>query len=49
MSAGATFQITPRFSVGGEVNLGGQELEDSSLWNKEDVETGVRFRSAFRF
>ena len=49
MSAGATFQITPRFSVGGELNLGGEELEDSSLWNNEDVETGVRFRSAFRF
>ncbi|MCI4643288.1 MAG: hypothetical protein MRY64_00715, partial [Hyphomonadaceae bacterium] len=49
MSAGATFQITPRFSVGGDVSLGGQELEQSTPWNNEDVETGVRFRSAFRF
>lgn len=49
MSAGATFQITPRFSVGGDVSVGGQELETGSPWNNEDVETGVRFRSAFRF
>ncbi|MEO0784588.1 MAG: NtrZ family periplasmic regulatory protein [Pseudomonadota bacterium] len=49
MSAGATFQITPRFSVGGDVSVGADELEDRSDWTGEDVETGVRLRSAFRF
>ncbi len=49
MSAGATFQITPRFSVGGDVSVGADELEDRADWNGDDVETGVRLRSAFRF
>lgn len=49
MSAGATFQITPRFSVGGDVSVGADELEDRTDWTGQDVETGVRLRSAFRF
>lgn len=49
MSAGATFQITPRFSVGGDVSVGADELEDGSDLRGQDVETGVRLRSAFRF
>lgn len=49
MSAGATFQITPRFSIGGDVSVGGQELEDSSTWTAQDLETGIRLRSAFKF
>lgn len=49
MSAGATFQITPRFSVGGDVSVGADELEDRRDWTGEDVETGVRLRSAFKF
>ncbi|MEM1106833.1 MAG: NtrZ family periplasmic regulatory protein [Pseudomonadota bacterium] len=49
MSAGAMFQVTPRFSVGGDVSVGADELEDRSDWSGEDVETGVRVRSAFKF
>ncbi|MEO0818596.1 MAG: NtrZ family periplasmic regulatory protein [Pseudomonadota bacterium] len=49
MSAGATFQITPRFSVGGDVSVGADELEDRTDWTGQDVETGVRLRSAFKF
>lgn len=49
MSAGATFQITPRFSVGGDVSVGADELEEGTDLNGDDVEAGVRLRSAFRF
>ncbi|MEM9739595.1 MAG: NtrZ family periplasmic regulatory protein [Pseudomonadota bacterium] len=49
MSAGATFQITPRFSVGGDVSVGADELEDRTDWTGQDIETGVRLRSAFKF
>ena len=49
MSAGATFQITPRISVGGDLSVGANELEHTSPWQQEDVEAGIRLRSAFRF
>lgn len=49
MSAGATFQITPRFSIGGDFSLGAEELDDSSQWREQTVETGIRLRSAFKF
>ncbi len=49
MSAGATFQITPRFSIGGDVSLGAEELDDSSKWREQALETGIRLRSAFKF
>jgi len=49
MSAGATFQITPRFSIGGDVKLGADELDDSSKWREQALETGIRLRSAFKF
>lgn len=49
MSAGATFQITPRFSVGGDLSVGADELDRTTPWADPDVETGIRLRSAFRF
>jgi len=49
MAAGATFQITPRISVGGDVSVGAQELDDQSEWDDQDIEAGIRLRSAFRF
>ena len=49
MSAGATFKITPRFSVGGDLSVASSELEKTQVFTGEDVETGVRFRSAFKF
>lgn len=49
MSAGATFQVTPRISVGGDLRVGADQLEPASPWNQEDVEAGIRLRSAFRF
>ncbi|MEM7766026.1 MAG: NtrZ family periplasmic regulatory protein [Pseudomonadota bacterium] len=49
MAAGATFQITPRISVGGDVSVGAQDLDDQSEWDDQDIETGIRLRSAFRF
>ena len=49
MSAGATFQITPRFSIGGDLSVGGEELNDTSTWTAQDLETGIRLRSAFKF
>jgi hypothetical protein len=49
MQAGATFKITPRFSVGGEVSVGADDLNAVSTWEDRDVETGVRLKSAFKF
>ncbi|MEL7231280.1 MAG: NtrZ family periplasmic regulatory protein [Pseudomonadota bacterium] len=49
MSAGANFFITPRLSVGGEVSFGANELEDTTAWQEQDMETGIRLRSALKF
>ena len=49
MQAGATFKITPRFSVGGEVSVGADDLNAASTWEDRDVETGIRLKSAFKF
>ncbi len=52
VQAGATFKITPRFSVGGEVSIRADELKelnDSARWENQDVEAGIRLRSAFKF
>ncbi|MEM1086819.1 MAG: NtrZ family periplasmic regulatory protein [Pseudomonadota bacterium] len=49
MSAGANFFITPRLSVGGEVSFGANELEDTSAWQDQELETGIRLRSALKF
>ena len=49
MSAGANFFITPRLSVGGEVRFGANELEDTNAWQEQDMETGIRLRSALKF
>ncbi|MEE9380769.1 MAG: hypothetical protein V3V03_05125 [Hyphomonadaceae bacterium] len=50
MSAGATFKITPRISVGGQLSIGERRNEDTSLAEDEQqVETGIRLQSAFKF
>ncbi|MEM1391292.1 MAG: NtrZ family periplasmic regulatory protein [Pseudomonadota bacterium] len=49
MSAGANFFITPRLSVGGEVSFGANELEDTNAWQDQEMETGIRLRSALKF
>lgn len=52
VQAGATFKITPRFSVGGEVSIKADELNelnDSARWENQDVEAGIRLKSAFKF
>ena len=49
MRAGATFRLTPRISVGGEVSVGAQELDDSAVWEEQQLETGIRLQSAFKF
>lgn len=48
-SAGATYQFTPRFSLGGSVSLGAQDLDDVSRWQEQEVEAGVRLETTFRF
>lgn len=47
--AGATFRITPRLSVGGEVRIGTDETDSSRRWESQEVETGIRLKSAFKF
>lgn len=49
MKAGATFRVTPRLSVGGEVSVGAERLNKNLRWEDEDLETGVRLKSAFKF
>ncbi|MBN03137.1 MAG: hypothetical protein CMK08_03085 [Ponticaulis sp.] len=47
--AGATYQFTPRFSFGGSVSVGADELDDVSRWQEQEVEAGVRLETTFRF
>ncbi len=52
VQAGASFRITPRFSVGGEVSVGAEELAElptKNSWDNRDVEAGIRLKSAFKF
>ncbi|MBY9065922.1 hypothetical protein K1X12_03380 [Hyphomonas sp. WL0036] len=49
VQAGATFRVTPRFSVGGEVRFGADEIDSSTRWESQEVEAGIRLKSAFKF
>lgn len=49
MTAGANFRITPRISVGGELLIGADELDDATQWQQQQIEAGIRLRSAFKF
>jgi hypothetical protein len=49
MQAGATLQLSPRLSVGGEVSIGADDSRDPARWEERDIEAGIRLRSAFRF
>ncbi|MEO0982955.1 MAG: NtrZ family periplasmic regulatory protein [Pseudomonadota bacterium] len=48
MKAGATLRITPRFSIGGEVSVGADSLDGGNI-EEQQVETGIRLQSAFKF
>jgi hypothetical protein len=47
--AEAEFRITPRISVGGELTIGANELDDTRQWEEQQIEAGIRLRSAFKF
>ena len=49
MEAGATFNITPRFSFGGSVRLGAEDLGPTGVGTQQQIETGIRLKSAFKF
>lgn len=51
MSAGAMFRLTSRLSVGGEISVGADSLAAEQLTapDQENVEAGIKLRSAFRF
>jgi len=49
MLAEAEFRITPRISVGGELSIGAEELDDTAQWEDQEIEAGIRLRSAFKF
>ena len=49
MMAEAEFRITPRISVGGELTIGAEELDDTGQWEDQEIEAGIRLRSAFKF
>lgn len=48
-TAGAMYQFTPRFSLGGSLSVGAQELDDVSRWQEQEVEAGVRLETTFKF
>ena len=49
MLAEAQFRITPRISVGGELTIAAEELDDTTQWEDQEIEAGIRLRSAFKF
>ena len=49
MMAEAEFRITPRLSVGGELTIGAEELNETAAWEDQEIEAGIRLRSAFKF
>ncbi|MEM9939144.1 MAG: NtrZ family periplasmic regulatory protein [Pseudomonadota bacterium] len=49
MSVGSEFRITPRISVGGELSIGSNDAVSISDLNQQDIEAGIRLRSAFKF
>lgn len=49
MMAEAEFRITPRISVGGELTIGADEINDTARWEDQEIEAGIRLRSAFKF
>jgi len=49
MLAEAEFRITPRISVGGELSIAAEELDDTAQWEDQEIEAGIRLRSAFKF
>jgi hypothetical protein len=52
LSAGAYYQVTPRFRFGGGVTLNGDSIKSAAdEWKKKesDAEAGVRIESAFSF
>ena len=49
MSAGANFRITPRISVGGELSIGSNDTVSISDLDQQEIEAGIRLRSAFKF
>jgi hypothetical protein len=53
LSAGLSYQVTPRFRFGGGVTLKGDALAASfaspEAWRQQDSEAGVRLESAFSF
>ena len=49
MRAGATYQFTPRFSLGGSVSVGAQELDDVNQWKEQEVQAGVKVKTTFKF
>lgn len=49
MWAGASFNITSRLSIGGAVSVGAEDLGPTAEWGNQEVETGIRLQSAFKF
>ena len=49
MMAEAEFRITPRISVGADLSIGAEELDDANRWEDQEIEAGIRLRSAFKF
>jgi hypothetical protein len=50
LSAGAYYQISPRFRFGGGVTLNGDNLGEAAQgWSRKSGEAGVRIESAFSF
>lgn len=53
LQAGAYYQVTPRFRLGGDVTLKGNALDQTfsspEAWKQEQNQAGVKLESAFAF
>lgn len=50
LAAGAYYQLTPRFRLGGGLTLNGDSLSSAAQgWKQKEGEAGVRIESAFSF
>jgi len=50
ISAGAFYQFSPSFRLGGGISISGEKLsDDASRFADEEAETNVRIESAFSF
>ena len=49
MKAGASYNFTPRFSVGGALSVETNEADKAIQWTEQELNAGVRLETSFKF